>query len=64
MAPLETHVAHCGACGAEMKLCIDLNGLHFFCLTCGTETPPRSSAAEADEDVVWVPVTTPSPKEG
>ena len=34
----------------------DLEGICFVCLECGEETPPRLTLAEADDDVVWVPM--------
>ena len=63
MAPIETHRAHCGACGGLMAMRVDLRGWYFVCCECGVETSPRLTVAEADEDVVWVPVTTSAPKE-
>jgi hypothetical protein len=56
MAPLQTHIAHCGACGAHMVLLIDQQGCYFVCRICGAQTTPRQTVAEADEDVVWIPV--------
>lgn len=59
MVPLQTHRAHCGACSGLMVLRIDVLGCYFACYQCGAETPPRLTLAEADEDVVWVPVKAP-----
>lgn len=52
----ETDVAHCGACGGIMVMVIDGVAVWFVCLDCGEETTPRQTAAEADQDVVWVPL--------
>lgn len=57
-----TMCAHCGACSGLMVLRIDYRGCYFVCRECWTETPPRLTVAEADADVVWVPVTTPTTK--
>ena len=57
MAPLQTHRAHCGACSGLMVLRIDYKGCYFVCCQCDERTTPRLTMAEADEDVVWVPVT-------
>ena len=60
--------AHCGACAGLMVLCRDYRAIYwiywYVCRTCGTETPTRLSVAEADCDVVWVPVTTPVTQTG
>jgi hypothetical protein len=60
MAPLETHVAHCGACAGIMVLRRDYRPIYwlywYICQTCGTETQPCLTIAEADQDVVWVPL--------
>ena len=56
MAPIQTHRAHCGACASLMILQIDYKGCYFVCYECGEQTPPRLTVAEADNDVVWVPV--------
>lgn len=45
-----------------MVLRVDNMGCSFGCYTCGAETPARSTIAEADDDVVWVPVTVPAAK--
>jgi hypothetical protein len=58
MAPIQTHIAHCGACSGNMMLQVDLQGWHFVCCVCGVETAPRPTIIEADDDVVWIPVTT------
>jgi hypothetical protein len=67
MAPLETQRAHCGGCGGLMVLCRDYRAIYwsywYVCQTCGTETQPCLTIAEADADVVWVPVSSPAPKE-
>jgi hypothetical protein len=51
-----------------MVLCRDYRAIYwiywYVCRTCGTETPTRLSVAEADCDVVWVPVTTPVTQTG
>jgi hypothetical protein len=57
MAPLQTHRAHCGACSGLMAMRVDPRGCYFVCCECGLETLPRLSIAEADADVVWVPVS-------
>lgn len=65
MAPIQTHRAHCGACSGLMVLRRDYRTIHlacywiywYVCQTCGEETPPCLTVAEADDDVVWVPVT-------
>ena len=59
MAPIQTHRAHCGACGGLMMMRIGVEGVWFVCVECWEETTPRATAAEADEDVVWVPVVAP-----
>ena len=41
---------------------IGLEGVWFVCVECWEETTPRATAAEADADVVWVPVTAPHTK--
>jgi hypothetical protein len=51
--------AHCGACAGLMALVVDELGYYFVCDSCGCETPIRPTVAEADLDVVWVPVTDP-----
>lgn len=64
MAPLQTHRAHCGACGGLMVMRRDYRTIYravywiywYVCQTCGTETPPCLTTAEADNDVVWVPI--------
>jgi DNA-directed RNA polymerase subunit RPC12/RpoP len=56
MAPIQTHVAHCGACSGRMMMRTGIEGIWFVCLQCGEETPPRLTLAEADDDVVWVPM--------
>jgi hypothetical protein len=56
MAPLETHRAHCGACGGLMMLRIGVEGVWFVCVECWEETTPRATVVEADDDVVWVEV--------
>jgi hypothetical protein len=45
-----------------MVLCSDYLGIYFWCPKCGVETTPRLTLAEADEDVVWVPVAAPHTK--
>lgn len=57
-----THIAHCGACGGRMWMHTGIAGIWFVCVECWEETPPRMTAAEADDDVVWVPVTVPAAK--
>jgi hypothetical protein len=53
-----TDIAHCGACASRMVLEQTADGWLFYrCEDCGEETDPRPSAAEAAEDVVWVPIT-------
>ena len=58
---MATEIAHCGACASRMVLRWQVNaaGLDgpfwYACETCGTETDPRATPAEAAEDVVWVP---------
>ena len=64
MAPIQTHRAHCGACSGLMILRIDYKGCYFVCYQCGETTPPRLTLAEADEDVVWVPVIKPGTSKG
>ena len=66
MAPIQTHVAHCGACAGLMLLRRDYRTLDdlpcwiywYVCQLCGTDTPPCLTLAEADDDVVWVPTPT------
>jgi len=60
----ETLRAHCGACAARMILHVTRDpatgsesAYWYACLDCGTRTDPRPTAAEAAEDVVWVPAT-------
>jgi hypothetical protein len=54
MATLQTHRAHCGACGGLMMMSTGVEGFWFVCVDCWEETPPRLTVAEADDDVVWV----------
>jgi hypothetical protein len=52
----ETLRSHCGACAGLMVLITDdPGGFWFVCVECGETTAPRPTAAEAAEDVVWVP---------
>jgi len=72
MAPLQTHRAHCGACSGLMVLQRDYRTINhllcwiywYVCQTCGTQTPPCLTTAEADNDVVWVPMAAPKRTEG
>ncbi len=52
--------AHCGACSARMVLVLTDSLFWFRCTVCGYTTPLRQSIAEADADVVWVPMTMPA----
>jgi len=56
----QTHIAHCGGCGEIMMLCRGYRAIYwiysYVCPTCGEETHPRMTVAEADADVVRVPV--------
>jgi hypothetical protein len=52
----ETLRAHCGACAGLMVLITDDPGGYWYvCQECGETTARRPTAAEAAEDVVWVP---------
>lgn len=52
-----TDIAHCGGCASRMVLEQNEDGWLFYrCEDCGEETEPRETAAEAAEDVVWVPL--------
>lgn len=62
MAPIQTHVAHCGACSGLMVLRCDRRGWYYVCCDCGVETTFRTTTTEADDDVVWVPVDRPKGK--
>ena len=50
--------AHCSACSAAIVLRVDERGCYFVCYVCGKATSPRLTVAEADADVMWVPVTS------
>jgi hypothetical protein len=61
---LQTYIAHCGACGARTVFHVDSYGCYFVCVECGCMTEPRLTAAEADDDAVWVPVKTVTKERG
>jgi len=56
--------AHCGACSGLIILVTLCGEAWFICLDCDYETEHRATVAEAAEDVVWVPVTTPATTAG
>jgi hypothetical protein len=49
--------AHCGACTAPLTLVQTAQGVYYRCPACGIETPTHPTAAEADADVLWLPLT-------
>jgi hypothetical protein len=53
---MATEIAHCGACAQRMILIETADAWWYVCTNedCGEQTPPRATAAEAAEDVVWV----------
>lgn len=51
-----TWIARCGACAEPMILRHETRTWYYVCASCGVETEPRETPAEADADVVWIEV--------